>query len=69
MPSIEVDEILRNLPHLKTFVLDNVEDFKEQTLKAIASNFLAYEGLESLGLELLTFDLEANKELILDIIK
>lgn len=68
MPSIDICPVLSKLPDLKTLHLKNVEEINEDTFMHIYNKLISYQGLEVLILELVSFDLENNKEKLLDIL-
>jgi len=69
MPSIGMQNVFNNLPELKVFRLDNVDDFTEAAFNVVFSKFATYKGITSLALELVVFDLENNKDALLNVMK
>ena len=69
MPGFELDTVLMQIPELVTLKIENVPSFKKETFSAMVGKMLTYKGLETLGLELLTFDLESVKEDLFQILR
>ena len=69
MPSIQLGEVFANLPEMRTFRVDNVDDFTQEQLAVVCNKLQTFQGLEHLGFELVVFDLYENRELLLSILK
>jgi len=69
MPSISLGPVFANLPELKTLHIDNIDDFTKEQFLVVFNKLTTYQGLEKLGLELVPFDLEEQKEMILNVMK
>lgn len=68
MPSIEMPLVYETLPELTSFHIQNVDEFKKENFLSVARRLVTYKGLQSLGLELVTFDLEEVKREFLEIL-
>ena len=62
MPSIQMDEVFENLPEVVHLDIQNVDEFKKEQFLAVHKTLLKYKGLQHLGLELLSFDLNDVKD-------
>ena len=69
MPTLELDSIFGTLPELTTFRVLDVSSFNQEMLSRVASKMSTYKGLETLGLELLNFNLENVKEEFFSILR
>lgn len=69
MPSMVLQNVFNDLPELQTFVIDNVDDFNQEAFTVVFSKLVTYHGLRRLGLALVVFELETNKEAILQVMK
>lgn len=69
MPSIDLRNVFETLPELQTFFVRNVDEFKKENFMAVYRRFISYSGLETLGLELLPFDLTDVSSEFLQIIQ
>lgn len=58
MPSIELSSVFNCLPELKFLKIDNVDSFTAEAFKVVFSKLLTYNGIHTLALELLAFDIE-----------
>ena len=66
---MEIAEIFNDLPNLQTFSIDDIEAVTKDVFVTIHHKLMSYKGLEKLVLELVAFDLDDTKDLILDILK
>ena len=57
------------MPELKTLHIDNVDDFTQDAFTAVFGKLSTYQGLNKLGIELVVFELDTNKEAILNVLK
>jgi hypothetical protein len=64
MPSMVMTEIFKNLPHLKTLHIQNVDTFTINECKVVMEHLLTYSGLEHLDLSLVVFNLDDIKDLM-----
>jgi hypothetical protein len=66
MPSIELSGVFSRLleerTQLATLHLQNLDLFKTENFQTLRTLLTSYKGLENLGLELLSFDLESVKQ-------
>ena len=69
MPSVSLNNIWSELPHLETLHIKNVDEFNNEFFKELAASLLSYCGLRTFNLELISFDIESVKELYVDILK
>jgi len=69
MPSFDLNAVFENLPMLKSFWVQNVDEFKKDQFLAVYQRFMSYNHLNKLGLELLSFDIEEVKEEFFQIIR
>jgi len=69
MPSVGLAEVFRNLPELQTFHIENVEAFDKEAFTNVFSKLATYTGLEKLVLDLLTFDLEEQKDVLMNVLR
>jgi len=70
MPSVGLANVFTNLPPLSSFRVDNVEKFDKDTFTSVMGKLETQDiGLEVLQLDLLSFDVEEQKELLLRVIK
>lgn len=61
MPSIDLGPIWDTIPELRKIHLQNVDGFTKEHFLAMQRRVTSYKGLEHLGLELISFDLEEVK--------
>jgi hypothetical protein len=69
MNSVGLANVFANLPELSTFHVENVEAFDVDAFGKVFLKFQTYQGLEKLVLDLLVFDLEAQKEMLIGVLK
>ena len=69
MPGMETGEVFADLPNLQTFWIDDIEAVTKEVFVTIHHKLMQYKGLETLVLNLVAFDLEDAKDLLLDILK
>lgn len=69
MPGMEVGPVFEDLPELQTLIIDDVEAVTKEVFVTIHHRLMQYKGLETFALDLITFELDDTKELILDILK
>jgi hypothetical protein len=69
MYSVGLANVFANLPELSTFHVENVESFDVDAFRKVFQKFQTYLGLEKLVLDLLVFDLEAQKEMLIGVLK
>jgi len=69
MPSIDMPSIFEYMPQLKHLHIQNCDEFKKENFIAMQRRLIAYKGLETFGLELLSFDIEDVKSEYLDILR
>jgi len=69
MPGIGLSQVFNNLPELKSFSVDNVEDFTKEAFAAVFGKFATYQGLEKIQLDLLPFDPSEIKDALVNVIR
>jgi len=69
MPSIDMPAVYEYLPQLKNLHIQNCDEFKKENFISMQRRLVTYKGLETLGLELLSFDLDDVKKEFLDILR
>ena len=61
MPSIDLGPIWGTIPELTKIHLQNVDCFTKENFLSLQRRVASYKGLEHLGLELISFDIEEVK--------
>ena len=69
MPSVTLNNIWGQLPHLETLHIKNVDELNAELFKELAASLISYTGLRTFTLELIAFDIETVKETYLEILK
>jgi len=70
MPSVGLANVFSNLPPLSSFRVDNVEKFDKDTFITVMGKLESQDiGLEVLQLDLLSFDLEEQKDTLLKVLR
>jgi len=68
MSSIDLQLVFADLPELATLHIQNIDSFSKETYELVCARMSTYKGLENLALELVPFDLEENKEYLLNVL-
>jgi len=69
MPSANLQGVWAEIPDLAVLDIENIDDFTQEAFTTVFSKLATYQGLEHLGLSLVVFDLDANKEAILNVLR